>query len=145
MIKSHSLRDCSAQMTAGITGSVFLYLRGVTQSFQSPWVLSSVFYRHRNKFPFLSSGNYLPAQTPCTRMCICDLHVAKAAIILCDCACKTSKDRRTVAVPGLVSYFSRGSCSLKAQEQPQGKRCRVQEGRTKLVIPSQQVKTSAGT
>lgn len=121
LVKSHCLHDCSAQMIAGIIGSAFLYLGGVIKSFQSPWVLRSIFRRHRNKSSFPSAGNYLPAQTPCTCMCIHDWHVAKSVSRLCDGACKASKGALTVAVPRLVSSFSRGSCSLKAQEQPQGK------------------------
>lgn len=122
VIMSHCLHDCSAQMAAGIAGTLFLYLGGVIKSFQSPWVLRSIsLHRHRNKSPFLSAGNYLPAYTPCTCMCICDLHVAKAARFLSDYVCKMSKEALTVAVPRLASTFSRHSSCPKAQEQSQGK------------------------
>lgn len=123
VIMSHCPHDCLAQMADGIAGTLFLYLGGVIKSFQSPWVLRSIsLYRHRNKSPFLSADNYLPAYTLCTCMYICDLHVAKAARFPSDYVCKMSKESLTVAVPRLASNFSRRSRSPKAQEQPQGKR-----------------------
>lgn len=111
-IKSLSLPDCSAQMTAGCPGHSFLEQGGVIKSSQNPWMLRFIFSGHRNTSLLPPAGNYLPARVPCTFTYSHDLHVAKAVSPPCDCAGKTSRETLAVAVTRLGSHFFTGSCSL---------------------------------